>query len=187
MNRDRTLPVPFELHLDTAALRRAGQLEVAVADLYSRMRVPVAGYVYQLIGSTHDAEDIVQVAFLRLWDELQQDREITNIRSWIFKVVHNLAIDHTRRVGVKRAYEQREQQESLHADEASPEAAAIARQELDLALAGLTERESRALLLRAEGLRYQEIAEVLGTTASAVSVYLVRGLKKFEQKQRRRS
>jgi RNA polymerase sigma-70 factor (ECF subfamily) len=185
MNRERTLPVPFELHLDTAALRRAGQLEVAVADLYSRMRLPVTGYVYQLTGSTQDAEDIVQVAFLRIWDELQQDREIKNIRSWIFRVVHNLAIDYGRRAGVKRAHEQREKRESPRAEEASPETAAIARQEIDLALSGLTERESRALMLRAEGLRYQEIAEVLGTTASAVSVYLVRGLKKFEQKQRR--
>lgn len=187
MTRDRTLAVPFDLHLDAAALRRAGRLEGVVADLYSRMRAPVTGYVYRIIGSTHEAEDIVQMAFLRLWDELQQDREITNIRSWIFKVVHNLAIDHTRRTGVTRAYAEREQREAPRADASSPEEAAIRRQEIDLALAGLNERESRALLLRAEGLRYQEIAEVLGITASAVSVYLVRGLKKFEQKQRRRS
>jgi RNA polymerase sigma-70 factor (ECF subfamily) len=158
---------------------------VAVADLYGRMRVPVTGYAYQLTGSTQEAEDIVQIAFLRLWDELQQDREIANIRSWIFRVVHNLAIDDARRARVQRAYEQRESQAPPRAAEASPEDAAIRRQEIDRALAGLTERESRALLLRAEGLRYQEIAEVLGTTAKAVSVYLVRGLKKFEQKQRR--
>jgi RNA polymerase sigma-70 factor (ECF subfamily) len=185
MNRERTLPVPFELHLDAVALRRAGQLEIAVADLYSRMRLPVTGYVYQLTRSTQDAEDIVQVAFLRLWDELQQDREIKNIRSWIFRVVHNLAVDYGRRAGVMRAHAQQEQREPPRTDGASPESAAIMRQEIDLALSGLTERESRALMLRAEGLRYQEIAEVLGITASAVSVCLVRGLKKFEQKQRR--
>jgi RNA polymerase sigma-70 factor (ECF subfamily) len=185
MTPDRTLPVPFELHLDAAALRRAGQLEVAVADLYSRMRVPVTGYAYRLTGSTPEAEDIVQIAFLRLWDDLQQDREISNIRSWIFRVVHNLAVDDSRRVRVQRAYEQGERQAPPRATAPSPEDAAIRRQEIDRALAGLTDRESRALLLRAEGLRYQEIAEVLGTTAKAVSVYLVRGLKKFEQKQRR--
>lgn len=182
MTRERALTVPFELRLDTVVLRRAGQLEGVVADLYRQMRVPVAGYVYQLVGSAHDAEDIVQVAFLRLWDALQQDQEIRNIRSWVFRVVHNLAIDHSRHVGIARAHEQREMQAPPRLNEASPEATAILRQEIELGLASLTERERHALLLRAEGLRYQEIAEVLGTSAGAVSVYLVRGLRKFAQK-----
>ena len=37
-------------------------------------------------------------------------------------------------------------------------------------------------MLRAEGLSYQEIADVLDTTAKSVSVYLARGLKKFESR-----
>lgn len=185
MTRDRALPVPFELRLDTAALRRAGRLDGVVADLYARLRVPVTGYVHQIVGSTPDAEDLVQVAFLRLWDELQRDADIANVRSWVFKVVHNLAIDHVRRAGVHRAYEARERQQPARPDAESPEASVIRRQEVDRALSSLNERERRALLLRAEGLRYREIAEVLGITASAVSVYLVRGLKKFERKPRR--
>ena len=46
----------------------------------------------------------------------------------------------------------------------------------------LNEKEQRCLMLRAEGLSYQEIADVLETTAKSVSVYLARGLKKFESK-----
>jgi RNA polymerase sigma-70 factor (ECF subfamily) len=187
MTREPVLSVPFELRLDATALRRAGQLEGVVADLYRQMRAPVTGYVYQLVGSAHDAEDIVQVAFLRLWDVLQQDQEIRNIRSWVFRVVHNLAIDHSRHAGIARAHEQREMQAPPRVDEASPEATAILRQEIERGLASLTERERHALMLRAEGLRYQEIAEVLGTTASAVSVHLVRGLRKFAKTTRRTS
>lgn len=182
MTTDRVLSVPFELRLDTTALRRAGQLEGVVADLYRQMRVPVTGYACQLVGTTHEAEDIVQLGFLRLWDALQRDEEIGNVRSWVFRVVHNLAIDHVRRVGVIRAHEQREAPTQVSADGASQEDAAIARQQIEIGLSVLTDRERHALMLRAEGLRYQEIAEVLGTTSSAVSVYLVRGLKKFAQK-----
>jgi RNA polymerase sigma-70 factor (ECF subfamily) len=182
MTRERALSVPFELRLDTAALRRTGELEGVVSDLYGRMRTPVKGYVYQLVRSTAEAEDIVQVAFLRLWDALRQGQEIANVRSWIFRVVHNLAVDQARRAGVERAHEAREVQQQPRAEAPTAETAVIVRQQIELALAGLTERERHALMLRAEGLRYQEIAEVLGTTAGAVSVYLVRGLKKFAQK-----
>ena len=184
MTDARALPLPFELRLDVPSLRRSGQLERAVADIYSRLRVPVTGYASHLVGSTREAEDLVQIAFLKLWDELQQDREIANIRSWIFRVVHNLAIDDVRRVRVMREFAEREGRAPRVDAAPSAEEAVIRRQEMARALAGLTERESRALLLRAEGLRYQEIADVLGTSASAVSVYLARGLKKFAQKQR---
>ena len=46
------------------------------------------------------------------------------------------------------------------------------------------EHRSVVVLRHYEDLKFREIADVLGTTASAVSVYLARGLKKFAQKQR---
>lgn len=187
MTREHALPVPFELQLDTAALRRSGQLEGVVADLYQQMRVPVTGYAFQVVGSRQEAEDLVQLAFLRLWDALQQDQPIRNIRSWIYRVVHNLAIDATRRASVEQAHERREAQRQVRSAQSSAEADVIARQAIEQALASLSERERHALMLRAEGLRYQEIADVLGTSASAVSVYLVRGLKKFGRKAGQRS
>ena len=53
-------------------------------------------------------------------------------------------------------------------------------QEIKRALSVLAERERHCLMLRAEGLSYQEIGEVLEISAKSVSVYLARGLKKFE-------
>jgi RNA polymerase sigma-70 factor (ECF subfamily) len=62
---------------------------------------------------------------------------------------------------------------------ASIEGALVARAELAEALRVLSPRERECLLLRAEGLSYQEIADVLQTSAKAVSVHLTRGLRKF--------
>jgi RNA polymerase sigma factor (sigma-70 family) len=53
-------------------------------------------------------------------------------------------------------------------------------QEIEQALGLLAERERHCLMLRAEGLSYQEIGDVLEISAKSVSVYLARGLRKFE-------
>jgi RNA polymerase sigma-70 factor (ECF subfamily) len=176
------LPVPFGLRIDAATLRHSGRLETAVAAIYDRMRAPVIGYVYQLVGSTQDAEDILQFAFLRLWDHLEADADIQNIPSWIYRVVHNRAIDQARRAAIRRGFEQEEMAQPHRLEADWPETATIRRQEIGRALEFLTERERHALTLRAEGLSYREIGEVLGISAKAVSVYLVRGLKKFEHR-----
>ena len=56
----------------------------------------------------------------------------------------------------------------------------IRRQQVRQVLGGLNERERRCLMLRAEGLSYKEIGDVLEMSAKSVSVYLTRGLKKIE-------
>jgi RNA polymerase sigma-70 factor (ECF subfamily) len=70
-------------------------------------------------------------------------------------------------------------QDGAHAD-ADPEQQAIARQRslrLQAALARLPARQQECLHLRAEGLRYREIAEVLGAGVSTVAEWVQQGLK----------
>ena len=64
----------------------------------------------------------------------------------------------------------------------SAEDAFVRREQIETALQMLNERERHSLLLRAEGLSYQEIADILEISVKSVSVYLARGLKKFESK-----
>jgi RNA polymerase sigma-70 factor (ECF subfamily) len=125
----------------------------------------------------------VQIAFLQLFDSLNQRQEIRNVRGWLYRVVHNLAVDEARQVARRRTLFERWLPDYEHErDERSAERALIAREEIERALSLLNEREQRCLMLRAEGLSYQEIADVLDTTAKSVSVYLARGLKKFESR-----
>jgi len=187
MMKESALSLPWgsltELRLDGLALRQTHQLDTVLVQLYARMRPSVVAYVFRLVGSTGDAEDILQLAFLSLWDQLQRDVEIRNVRSWIYRVVHNLALDH------QRARERREVSDAMwmatqtakHDAKAgqSAEAELIVRSEIARAMQILSPRERECLMLRAEGLSYQEIADVLQTSAKAVSVHLTRGLRKF--------
>jgi len=114
------------------------------------------------------AEDAGQEAFLRLHRHLADHRPTPNIRAWLFKVAYRLWIDRQRD----------EQREAPAADscwndwsDALPdptpgaEAEVIARERrewLRSAVAKLSDLERAALHLRADGLQYREIAEILG-------------------------
>jgi len=161
--------------------RASGHLEEKVVELYATMRQPLLGYAYHVVGSSGEAEDLVQNAFLKLFDQLKRDAKILNMRSWLYRVVHNMAIDQARRKGFHDALNAEWlSRQILNNPVPSSEDDLIRRQRIALCLKALNERERRCLMLRAEGLTYAEIGDILGVSEKAVSVYLVRGLKKFE-------
>ena len=161
--------------------RQNQRLEETVVELYATMRPPLLGYAYHVVGSTGEAEDLVQNAFLKLFDQLKRDAKIQNLRSWLYRVVHNLAIDHARKKGVHESLNAEWLSQRVRSDSSgSAEDDLIRQQRIALSLKSLNERERQCLMLRAEGLTYAEIGDVLGVSAKAVSVYLARGLKKFE-------
>lgn len=168
--------------------RKSEPLEETVVDLYAAMRPGLVGYAYQMLGTTGDAEDLVQIAFLKLFDQLSRKAQIQNLRSWLYRVVHNLAIDQVRRQMIHNsAVEEWLARSEGTTPDASTEDKLIQRQRIALSLQCLNERERHCLRLRAEGLSYKEIAEVLAISAKAVSVYLARGLKKFEVQNEERN
>src|SRR3974377_49018 len=99
MNRDNALNLAQAFRFEEAQSLPPQPLEETVVELYATMRSPLLAYAYHVVGSTGEAEDLVQVAFLRLFDHLRRRAHIQNLRSWLYRVVHNLAIDHLRRQG----------------------------------------------------------------------------------------
>lgn len=162
---------------------KSRSLEEELVELYGTLRPALLGYAYQISRSTGESEDLVQITFLKLFDQLQRKVPIQNVRSWLYRVLHNLAIDHIRRKQVHDGVVGDWcSTQALSDNTQSTEEALIVRQRIENSLQCLNERERHCLMLRAEGLRYQEIGDVLGISAKAVSVYLARGLKKFEVK-----
>jgi len=182
MGQEQIFNLSQALGLEQAESHRKSQpLEEQVVELYATMRPPLLGYAYHMAGSTGDAEDLVQDAFLKLFDQLKRDTKILNLRSWLYRVVHNMAIDCARRKGIQESLgAEWLSQRILNEAPRSAEDDLIQQQRVALCLKALNERERHCLMLRAEGLSYTEIGEVLGISQKAVSVYLVRGLKKFE-------
>ena len=127
-----------------------------------------------------DGEEVIQEAFLALFQHLQRGKPRQNLRGWLFRVTHNLTL---KRFGGSRPTER--PNEAILTDPApSPEDQASTNQthaRLRAVFRALPEQDRDCLSLRAEGLRYREIAEVLGMSLGAVSLSLGRSLARMSR------
>lgn len=150
-------------------------LEVEVVRLFDQLRDGLLRYILHFGLPVADGEEIVQETFLALFRHLREGKPDANLRGWVFRVAHNLALK--RRVA-NRCDENID--ERLFADPApNPEDQAASQQRRTRLLAvlrALPEQDRRCLYLRAEGLRYREIASALGMSLGAVSLSLGRSL-----------
>src|SRR4051795_10048779 len=113
------------------------------------------------------AEDALQQAFISAWSALQRGDEIRDLRAWLYRIVHNTALNQLRVSG----YDYAELDDALRGSEAPQEEMerrAVMRQTLT-GLAALPNRQRDALLRGAiEGRSQEEVARELGVTEGAV-------------------
>src|SRR3954453_15930007 len=113
------------------------------------------------------AEDALQQAFISAWSALQRGDEIRDLRAWLYRIVHNTALNQLRVAG----YDYAELEESLRGTDAPQEEMerrAVVHQTL-AGLAALPDRQREALLRVAiEGRSQDEVARELGVTEGAV-------------------
>ncbi len=168
------------------AANHSAAAEEEVVEFYRRLRNPVLRYVLTFGIAAHDGEEIVQEVFLALFQHLKQGKPRANLQAWLFRVSHNLALKHLERARGKNVMvaPQFDWAESSVDSSLNPEemfAEAQRRQKLQAVLAALPEQDRYCVCLRAEGLRYRQIAEVLGMSLGAVSNSLARSLARFER------
>jgi RNA polymerase sigma-70 factor (ECF subfamily) len=156
---------------------------VDVERLFREYHETLVRYLTRRLGDRDWAEEVTQETFVRA---LRQDA-IANERSWLFAVASNLVRDEARKVSRQRqhlqllAAEEREREQEIAEEvELTAERAretALARR----ALESLGERDRQALLLKAEGLNYDEIAEVLQIEKSSVGTTLSRARRRLTE------
>ena len=192
----------FSLNLP---LSRLASDSCEATTLYQELRKPLLRYLAGLGLSADEAQDIVQESFLSLHKHLAEGGSLRgadpktrpsktgldgapdsqqNIRSWLFRVAHNRARNH------QHSYSQRMGEPldtvlDAASNAATPEQAALERERfrrMDKAVRTLAVQERECLMLRAEGLRYREIGEVLGIPTSTVADVVDRAIKKLAEK-----
>ena len=68
-----------------------------VTELFEQLRNPLFRYLLSLGLSTQDGEEVIQEAFLALFQHLKSGKPRDNLRGWIFRVGHNQALKLRRR------------------------------------------------------------------------------------------
>lgn len=152
--------------------------------LFRELRTPLLRYLAGLGLSVEEAQDVVQDAFLSLHRHLAGGGSQENIRSWLFRVAHNRARSFQQSYA-RRFGEPLDPVFDAASHEATPEQALLVEEKfrrLDKAIRTLAAQEQECLMLRAEGLRYRQIGEVLGIPTSTVADMVERAIKKLAEK-----
>lgn len=167
-----------------------GGIEEEVIGLFEQYRNSLLRYAISFGVPAADGEEIVQEVFLALFRHLQKGGSRQNLRGWIFCVAHHLTLK--RRHANQRMPVASEEQAEIAAHRVdpgpNPEDAcreAQRRHRLLAVVGALPDVDQACLRMRAEGLRYREIARALGISLGSVSMSLARSLGKLMRADRR--
>jgi len=182
---------------DAMAVERtlAGDRE-AYRALVERYSAYVYRLAYRMTGNSHDAEEVVQEAFLRAYQKLKQFAGNSNFGTWVYRIAANYAIDRIRQRNVEEARQvapSRTREDGAEIDpvalvrdpSASPERLASSAQlaeRMKQALDELTPAERTAIVMRHwEGCAIEEIAVVLKSNSNATKNTVFRAVAKLRK------
>ena len=143
--------------------------------IVDRYQTRLLGFCRQMLGSTEDAEDVLQEVFVNAYRAMLADNRAINLKPWLYRIARNRSLNHLRRPKA----EARESMDMVPMVDAGSTAEKVHnREEFRQLLADVTklpETQRAALLLREiDAMSYEEIAEAMETTVPAVKSLLVR-------------
>src|ERR1700747_1120613 len=188
------------------ALARAGD-EDAFRRLTDPYRRELHLHLYRIVGSTQDAEDLLQETLLAAWRSLEQFQERASVRSWLYRIATNRSLD-ALRASKRRPEDQRMPHmpeptrwnepvwlqpypdvllEGVADDAPGPDVRYETKEAIELAfivgLQHLPPQQRAVLVLRdVLGSRSAEVAEMLDTTETSVNSLLRRARAAFESR-----
>jgi RNA polymerase sigma-70 factor, ECF subfamily len=164
-----------------------------LVERYSRYVYRLA---YRLSGNAHDAEEIVQEAFLRAYQKLGKFEARSNFGTWVYRIAANYTIDRMRqktKEEARREMPETREEQGLEQDplaavtdaRPSPERlmqSAQLRERMQQALGELTQAERTAFVMRHwDGCGIEEISFVLKTNNSATKNTVFRAVQKLRR------
>ncbi len=168
-------------HDETVLLERVRTLDPhALSAIYDLYAVRIYSYIYHRVGETNLAEDLTAQVFLRMLEALRNDRAWTvSFSGWLYRIAHNLVIDHYRRSGHGRHIDLDAKADTPD-DGQGPEGAAelqLSHDHLRLALTRLTEEQAQVVTLRfLEEKSIAEVAHIIGKSEGAVKALQYRAV-----------
>jgi len=184
----------LSLRRDTSSAQSASapspnSLEGQILKLYDEHRRELLRYAVWMGVGASDAEDAVQESFVRLHSHVATGKDCSNLRAWLFRVVHNLVISSLRSAEHSSLQLTEEEwgaiRDSTRDGAPSPESALLAKEErtqIASRMMSLSPAQLHCMQLRMEGFRYQQIAEILGVSIPTVATNIRRSVEKMSEK-----
>ncbi|WP_319244534.1 RNA polymerase sigma factor [uncultured Propionivibrio sp.] len=136
-------------------------------------------YARALAGSREAADDLVQDTLERAWSRLSQWQPGSDLRAWLFSIMHNVRIDQMRRQAPPEASLE---EDAIDLPVRATQSDRIEVSDLEAALAALPDEQRAVVLLVAlEDMRYADVAATLDIPIGTVMSRLARGRERLRQ------
>lgn len=168
----------------------------AFETLFEKYHRPVLNFCFRFLGNAHDAEDIAQDTFLQVYQAAPRYQPLTKFSTWLYTIAKNLCLNRLRE-GRQEASESlnpftEDEEESLSLEEKIPAEAPGPDEELEeKKISEIVQGAIRDLpasirlpliLSRYQELSYEEIAQILGCSVTAVKLRLHRAKRVLAKK-----
>ncbi len=169
----------------------------AFFQLFKRHKRGVFSYILRYTGNEQESEEVFQDVFIKLHRAAPTWQPTAKFSTWLYTIVRNLCIDVHRKKKIRKTLsldekgdnEERSLYEVIPSEDPRPDSQssdAEINQVLEKALAGINPDQREVFLLREKnGLKFEEIAEVLGVSVNTVKSrmrYALENLKKYLEK-----
>jgi RNA polymerase sigma-70 factor (ECF subfamily) len=173
--------MPFTEASEEELLAAAMQYnEAALGEVYDRYEAKIYSYVYRRTGDQSLAEDLTAQVFLKMLESIR-DRKAwhSSFSGWLYRIAHNLVIDHYRRRDRQGAIDL-EEAPAMASDLEDPVATAemnINAERLRAAIRRLTDEQAEVVSLRfLEGYSIAEVASLTNRTEGAIKALQYRAV-----------
>jgi len=182
-----------------AAMPEEKEQSLDLIMLYEKYKRPIHTYIYRLLASQEDADDLTQEVFMRAFVSWSELYDHNNLSPWLYRIATNLCVDLLRRRKriswwpLARRHPNDQQSEHGFEEEASylpsdtggiPEV--FEREHIRLALASMPEDYAIVLVLNAaQGIPYQDIATIVGISPNAAATRISRAKRMFAEQYQR--
>lgn len=128
---------------------------------------------YKILGNHEDANDITQEVIIKMYNELKNFRRESSIYTWLYRITVNLSLNEIKRKKIRNFMDIDALEDWLFKDDKqSPELSFRENElsnKLNEAIQKLPEKQRTVFVLRYyDGLSYEEISEILGTSVGAL-------------------
>lgn len=172
---------------DEALIRRCRQGDpAAFNDVIERYKGIVYTLAYRMTGNHHDAEDVAQGVFIKVYRKLDTFQPGLAFRPWLMRIAYHTAIDviRTRRPGMLSLDdpERPVEGDARFLSGGAPERVRVRADQVETALNTLPPDYRAVLLMRArESLSYQDISEILEVPVSVVKIRIFRARRMLQE------
>jgi RNA polymerase sigma-70 factor (ECF subfamily) len=160
------------------------ELESLVEDVFRCAHGELLGTLYYLVGNLEDAQDALQEAFVKCWQNCHR-AEVRNVKAWVFKVALNTGRDLCRTAWTRRRQPLGEELAAMmKSSDPGPDEAVLQQEQLELlrqAILRLRPEEQEVFLLRQNGaLTYVEIAETTAVPLPTIKARMRAAIHKLQ-------